>query len=75
MTSDKSVLLKADCMECGHRDQIAVDSFKHFTFRAGVFVQDVWPELSKELREIILGATSGMYLCNGCWGKLDEDGG
>jgi len=75
MTSSRSVLLKASCMECGQRDQISVDSIRYELFRSGTFVQDAWPHLSAGHRELILGATSGIYMCGHCWDKMAEEGG
>ena len=73
MTSDSQVLLKASCMECDQEYQIAVQYDDYVTYRAGSFVQDVWPHLESWQREIIIGARSGVHLCYVCWGKLDEE--
>ena len=40
----------------------------------GALVQDVWSDWSPERREIIIGQRSGIYICDDCFPKEDEDG-
>ena len=39
----------------------------------GANVQDVWPDLTADAREMLIGARTGGYTCPDCWDKLFAD--
>ena len=51
---------------------VGKDEWERYT--KGALVQDVWSDWSPARREIIIGQRSGMYLCDDCFPKEDEDG-
>lgn len=59
-------VLTANCGLCGHEETIAVDTIALRRFRNGAFVQDAFPYLSEDMRELFF--LSG--LCPTCWNYL-----
>ena len=62
-----------DCVVCGkHHDSIVLDAERYYQWKAGSCIQDVFPEMTKEQREILISGT-----CPECWDVLfpeeDED--
>ena len=47
------MILEKECPMCGKVTKIAVDRVKYFRWQAGELIQNVWPELPPEKRELI----------------------
>ncbi len=58
--------LVASCLQCGVRDRISVWPKEWNKYAAGELVQNVWPSLEPNQRDIIHGAATGAYLCEPC---------
>ncbi len=58
--------LVAKCLTCGTRDRISVWPKEWTKYASGELVQNVWPALPAEHRDIIHGAATGAYLCVPC---------
>ena len=55
-----------DCVVCGKRhDSIVLDAERYYQWKAGSCVQDVFPEMTEEQREILISGT-----CPECWDAL-----
>ena len=75
--------ITATCQTCDCQDSLTVDAAKHdsYLMREGL-VQQMFPALDKEQREIIINADAphqrafGYYVCATCWPIVmgeDED--
>lgn len=53
---------------CGNMEEVTVDLDDYQLYLKGELVQNVWPRLSPEEREIIIGV-DGYHLCPECWDK------
>ena len=65
--------ISATCCLCGDVDYspVAYDDPRFKAYLDGQLVQDVFPALSAEEREVLIGARTGIYICNGhdhVWG-------
>ena len=77
---DRKVVVTARCQGkrrittrtsgCGQEDTVTIHMDDYERYAAGAMVQDVWPRLSAQDREIIMGSRSGYYLCADCWHEL-----
>lgn len=60
------------CCVCGRASSLTVDAAKVARWRSGEHVQDVWPELPADERELLIAGTHPK-----CWDELfaedDED--
>lgn len=67
-----SIVIMADCMACGSLQAVDVpeDSWEHYKSDRNVLVQNVFPDLSPDEREILIGEDSGVYHCPPCWDKM-----
>ena len=68
ITDNETITVSANCMVCSNEDRVTVSTVDYQLYRSGALVQDVWPSLSAERREVIMGSRSGVYLCSPCWG-------
>ena len=71
----KIAKIGATCSEC-HKSYVvkvyAIDYDNYIT--NGEFVQDVWPDMTPDEREIIINSrVGGPYYCAPCWDKLFEE--
>ena len=57
----------ATCNFCGNTGDIDVDTHDLVAYHAGALVQDAFPALSLEDREIIIAQRTGFYVCPTCW--------
>lgn len=75
--------ITATCQQCEGKDSLSVEIVKHdaYLMREGL-VQQMFPALDKEQREIIINADAphqrafGYYVCATCWPIVmgdDED--
>jgi len=55
------------CMVCGVSDSVIVPSAGFFNWKNGAFVQDAFPELSADDREMLMTGTHNL-----CWEKMAE---
>jgi hypothetical protein len=71
MFTSKTVIYKV-CMHCGGETAIELDFNKYKRWRGGEYIQNVWPELTPDEREMIVSGTHPE-----CWDALfpeeDED--
>lgn len=65
--------LMAKCGACGKPEFTSVDAELWEKYCAGALVQNVWPELNNDEREIIIGARNGFHTCGVCWDELFSD--
>jgi len=54
-------------MVCGVSDSVIVPSAGFFNWKNGAFVQDAFPELSADDREMLMTGTHNL-----CWEKMAE---
>ena len=54
-------------------DSVLVTMADYDKYLAGGLVQDVWPMMPAQDREIIMGSRAGYYLCSDCWHYLSQD--
>jgi len=59
--------LISQCDNCKISETIIVDADDWDRYQKGELVQNVWPELDAESRELIIGARHGGHFCNKCW--------
>ena len=75
---DRMVKLTAHCKEdmggCGESvDTVLVSMADYDKYLAGGLVQDVWPTMPAQDREVIVSSRAGFYLCSNCWNQLSSD--
>jgi hypothetical protein len=56
------IVYKKTCIFCGANHLIPLDEEKYRRWRSGEHVQNVWPEMSADQREILISGT-----CPECW--------
>jgi hypothetical protein len=56
------------CIGCGNRQMLILEADKVERYYAGAHVQDIWPELDADTRELIMTGT-----CPECWNKFFDD--
>jgi len=67
--------LTAVCQVCGVHDGVDVAERKYRRWLAGVtglYVQEVWPRLSNQEREIIIAQRTNYYLCQKEWDEMAQ---
>jgi len=57
------------CMICGHGSQTRVDWLKYQRWQSGQLIQEVFPQLSAEQREVMVSGTHPY-----CWDKMYPKG-
>ena len=67
----------ATCGVCGQADREEVDGRAWVRFaNREVLVQDAFPDLSLQAREVVMGHRNGFgYMCATCWDALPEESG
>ena len=73
MFAVETVELSATCIFCGGIHVAIVGAADHARYRGGDLVQVAFPEVPVDIREIVIGHRSGMYVCDVCLGPEDED--
>ncbi len=56
------------CIECGLTSMVTVSSNEYDRWRAGEHVQNVWPEMPLEERELLITGTHPA-----CWAAMFEE--
>jgi hypothetical protein len=68
-----TIILERTCPKCGKISDIAVDKERYVRWVKGEHIQDVWPELSTDERELIMTG----FCSDECWieyiGPEEED--
>lgn len=65
----------AICNMCGTTETVKnVSPVLWERYLSGALVQKVWPTMSAEDREILIGARTGMHTCNECWESYSDEG-
>lgn len=68
------LMVQKNCMSCKDSHSVNVDSedLKYYTENRDVLVQNVWPELTPDQREILISwDREGPFLCPTCWDKFE----
>jgi len=62
------------CNACSSSNSVNVhgDDYRNYMYN-NQLVQNVWPDLTTDQREIIIGHRQGMYYCSPCWDNLFEE--
>jgi len=65
--------LQADCRTCSVSNSVEVhpDDYRNYLYN-NQLVQNVWPDLTVDEREIIIGHSNNYYLCGVCWDSMGE---
>lgn len=63
--ADSIVVTTPQCMVCGKTSTRLLDLEKFHRYERGAKVQDVWPEMPADERELLMTGTHGE-----CWEKL-----
>ena len=65
--------IQANCDTCSASNSVEVhsDDYRNYLYN-NQLVQNVWPDLTADQREIIIGHSVGIYMCNVCWNSLEE---
>jgi hypothetical protein len=58
----ETMTILTQCPDCGHGEDIVVNERDYFRWRSGMFVQDAFPYLSADEREMIKTG-----ICPDCW--------
>ena len=66
--------ISAKCRACPTSNSIEVfaDDYRNY-FHNNQLVQNVWPDLSPDQREVIMGHSNNFYLCASCWDKMGDE--
>ncbi len=56
------------CIRCGKMTQLKLDAAKHARWIVGELVQNVWPEMPAEEREMLITGTHPA-----CWDQIFSD--
>jgi hypothetical protein len=59
------MIIEPQCRQCGRAVKIEITSIQYFRWQAGELIQNVFPELSSDLRELMISST-----CGSCFAKL-----
>ena len=71
-----TITIVITCSGCDRTDHIDnINGLDWNRYMEGALVQDVWPDLSVNEREIIIGARLDCYTCPDCWDAIFADGG
>ena len=62
------------CLGCLSSNSVDVhpDDYRNYIYN-NQLVQHVWPDLTSDQREIIIGHGQGTYYCSPCWDNLFEE--
>jgi hypothetical protein len=66
------VIVAAQCYACKCIQAVDVPekSWKEYSTDRNALVQNIFPDLDADDREILIGADSGVYHCPPCWEKM-----
>jgi hypothetical protein len=66
--------IQADCKTCNISNSVEVhaDDYRNYLYN-NQLVQNVWPDLTTDQREIIIGHSNNYYLCDVCWDSMGEE--
>ena len=63
--------IQAKCHECGRIDIVeGIKEEAWLRYMKGELVQNVWPELSDDEREVLIGNRVGFHTCSKCWDEI-----
>lgn len=66
--------IKVTCSICGSKHEVLnIKGADWHRWIHGEHVQNVWPQLSDDEREILIGYNDGLYLCPTCWDATISD--
>jgi hypothetical protein len=71
-TNKKEVIVITSCPFCGHANEIAVNEADYWDWQDGALIQNAFPYLSAEEREMLISGA-----CPACWDAMfsdEEDG-
>lgn len=61
----KEVTIVISCPLCGHEQEIEVNEMDYLEWRDGALVQDAFPYLPADIREMLISG-----ICGACWDKM-----
>ena len=65
--------VQTECRLCGTKSpEVKILAQRWYEYIDGALVQNVFPELTREDREVIMSQRTGIYICNTCWGSEDD---
>lgn len=66
------IAVMSECNMCKSLQAVDVpqESWENYKADRNALVQHVFPDLSADDREILIGADSGVYHCPPCWEKM-----
>lgn len=64
-SSNNMIQISKKCIMCNTVHYMTLDADKVKRWRAGEKIQDVWPEMSPDEREVLISGT-----CPKCWDEL-----
>lgn len=67
--TDPIVVFARDCAICGRPSKLVMSLASYEAWRGGSHVQAVWPDVSKEVREVAISGTHP-----DCWRAMFGDG-
>ena len=68
MTTSNAVTIRTPrCILCGGHATLAVDADAHRRWQNGTLIQDAFPDLDADARELLVSGTHAA-----CWGALHE---
>ena len=71
-TNQQSVV--AVCTNCGRSEAVTVDqsAYNKWSLRQNT-VQALFPDLSDDQREVLIGERGGFFICSVCWPEIMGD--
>jgi hypothetical protein len=65
--------ITADCRSCNNAVSVFVhaDDYRNYFYNKQL-VQNVWPDLTADEREVIIGHSNNYYICGVCWDDMEE---
>ena len=68
------MIVSAECRHCKTTDSLRVEDgpYNRWLNREGL-VQDVFPDLTPDQRELLIGHRGGWFICHRCWDVVFGD--
>jgi len=66
--------IKTKCTNCGDIEKVPnINEADWYHYLQGEHVQNIWPDLTSDEREVLIGARSGTHFCPTCWDIIFEE--
>ena len=67
------MIVYTPCSLCGTKSpEVEILASEWYEYIDGALVQNVFPDLTTEQREVIISQRTGIYICDACWGSEDD---